>query len=506
MSKIRDVLRLSFDSRMSNRKIAKSLGISRGVVADYLARFSASGLSWPLPGTLTEPVLQRRFFPPVTLTERASRGEPNWETIHLEMKRKGATLQVLYDEEIKKHAFGLSYTTFCRRYRRFKKQLRRYMRQDHHAGEKVFVDFSGKTLAIVDLESGHTHQAQIFCGVLGASLYTYAEALWKQDLPSWIGVHERMFRYFKGVPEIVVCDNLKAAVTKASRTEPEINPTYLEMAAHYGTMILAARPHEPQDKSRAEQGVLLVQRWILFRLRNRAFVSLSEANDAIRQLLGELNARPFQKLEGSRLSTFETIERPALKPLPRSPYDYCEYCKVYVGADYHFAFENHHYSVPCSLVGRELDIRVTQHMIEVLHQGQRIASHPRSSVLRGVTTNPEHMDPGHRHYSQWNPQRALAWGKEVGEHTHAFIEMLLGKHKAVELSYRSISSLRKLGETYGLDRLESACRVGLTHRADKADRIRSILKSRLDLIDHKQERKQEADFEHANIRGPKYYE
>lgn len=506
MRKIRDVLRLAFDCKMSNRRIAKGLGISRSVVSDYLIRFSTSKLAWPLPEDLDDAALGLRLLPPHSVADLVQNHEPSWMKIHEDMKKKGATRQVLYDEHVRDQGYDMSYTTFCRGYRRFKKTLRRYMRQVHKAGEKVFVDFGGKTLTITDLATGHNHQAHIFCGVLGASRYTYAEAVWSQELEHWVGAHARMFAFFGGVPKMVICDNLKAGVTKASRTDPEINATYLDMAAHYGTMIFPARPYEPQDKSPAENGVLLIQRWILFRLRNRTFVSIPEANAAIRELLRELNARPFQKLDGSRLTLFEAIERLALLSLPRDSYIYCEFHKARIGPDYHFDIEGHHYSVPYRLIGKEVEVRLTVQTVEAFDRGKRVASHPRSRMAGETTTSPEHMDPQHRHYSQWNPQRALEWGMEVGVQTHALIQLLLAKHKAVEMSYRSIASLQKLGNECGFDRLETACGLGLKNRADKVDRIRSILKHKLDLTCPREEGEQEADFDHSNIRGPQYYQ
>ena len=503
MRKVREVLRLSFDGHMSIRRIAKSLGLSRSVVTDYLARFAASGLPWPLPSDLDVTALERHMFPPPT-EDFAALSEPNWEAVRKAMQQTGATLFAIHKEYVE-DGYPQSYTTFWRGYERFQKSLRRYMRQIHAAGEKVFVDFSGKTLTIHELETGRQRKAQIFAGVLGASLYTYAEAVWRQDLPNWIAAHTHMFAAFGGVPKMVICDNLKAGVTKASLTDPEINPTYLDMASHYGTMIFPARPREPQDKSPAENGVLLIQRWVLFRLRHRTFTTLEEGNQAIRELVQELNARPFQKLPGSRFSTFETIEKPALQPLPTSAYVYCEFLTVTVGADYHVDVDHHHYSVPYRLVSQVVQIRLTLTTIEVLHHERRVASHPRSRQAGGVTTAPEHMDPRHRAYREWTPERVIAWGQTIGPSTEAFVANLVSKYPNIALSYRSMGALRKLREEYGAARLEAACSVGLAHKAEQVSRIRSILKSKLDLRTTSEPEVKEADFPHPNVRGSDYY-
>lgn len=420
------------------------------------------------------------------------------------MQETSATLEVIHQEYVAQ-GYEQSYSTFWRGYQRFKKSLRRYMRQIHEAGEKVFVDFSGKTLSIHHLETGRQRRAQIFAGVLGASLYTYAEAVWHQDLPNWIATHTHMFAAFGGVPKMVICDNLKAGVTKASLTDPEINLTYLDMAAHYGTMFFPARPREPQDKSPAENGVLLIQRWVLFRLRHRTFTTLEEANQAIRELVQELNARPFQKLAGSRLSSFETIEKPALQTLPTDPYVYCEFLKVMVSPDYHVEVDRHRYSVPYSLVGQDVDVRLTLTTIEILHRDRRVASHGRSRHAGGVTTASEHLDPRHRAYRDWTPERVVAWGQTIGPSTQTFVEGLVSKYRNIEMSYRSMGALRKLSEEYGPEPLEAACKIGLIHKADQVSRIRSILKSKFDLRQGTERETKEADFPHPNVRGSDYY-
>ncbi|EQD71622.1 integrase catalytic subunit, partial [mine drainage metagenome] len=313
-----------------------SLNVSKDAVADYLTRAAAAGLAWPLPAELDDGDLEQRLFPAFTNASATAKVEPDWGDVHQSLKVKGATLQILHEEYLADHPDGMAYSYYCQRYRDYKKTLKRYMRQVHVAGDKVFVDYAGPTIKIViNRASGETKQAQIFVGVLGASGYIYAEAVWSQSLPNWIASHARMFEDFGGVPAVVVCDNLKAAVTRASRTDPTVHATYLDMAGHYGTMIIPARPYKPKDKAHAENGVLVVERWILFRLRKRVFTSLVELNTAIRELLAEANNRPFKKMPGCRRTAFETIDRPALNLLPVDRYEFAEFRRVRVGLDYH---------------------------------------------------------------------------------------------------------------------------------------------------------------------------
>lgn len=390
MRQIRDALRLTRDNGLSLRRAALSLGISRDAVKDYLTRFAAAGLSWPLPSDLDDAALEVLLFPLLASSAANRMPEPDWTVVHEELKKKGATLQGLHGEYLAINPNGIAYPTYCQRYREFKKTLKRSMRQEYHAGEKVFVDYAGPTIPITNIATGEIRHAQIFVGVLGASNYIYSEAVLSQQLPNWIASHARMFEHFGGVPEIVVCDNLKSAVTRASRTDPDIHPTYLDLARHYGTVILPARPYKPRDKAKAENGVLIIERWILFRLRKQIFTSLSDLNSAIQGLLADVNSRPFKKLTGCRLDALNKIDRPALKSLPVTRYVYAEFRKVRVGSDYHVEVEGHHYSAPHTLNRQEVELRITADTVEVLHRGRRVGSHVRS-FGPGLTTDPQHM-------------------------------------------------------------------------------------------------------------------
>ncbi|ADL54738.1 Integrase catalytic region [Gallionella capsiferriformans ES-2] len=505
MRKIRQVLRLTFEMEQSKRAIASSIGISRDSVSDYLTRSAVAGLSWPLPSDMDDAELERRLFPSLPKDNTLRKSEPDWMKIHQELKQKGATLQGFHEEYLAEYPTGLSYSYFCQRHREFEKTLKRSMRQIHVAGDKVFVDYVGPTMKITDIATGEIQEAQIFVGVLGASCYIYADAVWSQSLPNWIDSHARMFEHFGGVPAVVVCDNLKSAVIRASKTDPTINSSYQDMADHYGTMIIPARPYKPKDKAHAENGVLIVERWILFRLRKRIFTNLADLNDAIRELLVDVNNRPFKKLPGCRRSVFEAIDQPALRPLALEKYTLAEFRRFCVDHDYHIDLGDRHlYSVPYTLIRKNVDVRVTATTVEILHGGRRIATHPRANGP-GKTTDKEHMPSSHRYQQDWNEDKALGWALGIGPNTHSFLKLALSKLARREQSMRADSALKSMGNAFGEDRLESACARALAIGANHVSRVRSILEKNLDQQPISAPAVQEANFDHDNIRGPQYY-
>ncbi|NOQ45860.1 MAG: IS21 family transposase, partial [Desulfobulbaceae bacterium] len=378
MRKIREILRLKHHSNCSIREISRSCGIGRGTVGDYLHRAKAAGLDWPLPDELSDTALEQRLFPSSSARTTQSRFIPDFHEVHKELQsRKSVTLNLLWQEYKEQHPGGYQYSWFCHSYRDWAARLDVVMRHEHRAGEKLFVDYAGQTVEVVDPETGEVSKAQIFVAVLGAGSYTYAEATASQGLEDWVGSHVRAFSFYGGVPEAVVPDNLKSGVSKACRYEPDINPTYNDLARHYRTVILPARVRKPRDKAKAETGVLLVERWILAKLRKHTFFSLEELNREIKRLLHGLNNKPFQKLPGSRKSRFEEIDKPALKPLPSEPYELAYWKKAMVHIDYHVEVERHYYSVPYSLVKKKLDVRYTASTVECFYRNKRVASHLR---------------------------------------------------------------------------------------------------------------------------------
>lgn len=506
MRKINEVLRLRFELKHSHRQIARSIGAASSTVAEYLRRFDEAGLAWPLSAALTEVELEAKLFPPAPIVPAAERTEPDWAALHREMRCPGVTLMLLWQEYRAIHSQGFAYSWFCEHYRVWVGRLDLVMRHEHRAGEKMFVDYAGPTMPIIDRDTGELRPASIFVAVLGASNYTYAEATWSQELPEWIGAHVRLFSFLGGVTEIVVPDNLRSGVTRAHRYEPQINPTYAELARHYGVAVIPARAARPRDKAKAEAGVQLVERWILARLRNRQFFSLAELNAAIAELLAELNQRPFKKLPGSRASTFEMIDRPALKALPTQPYEYADWKKVRVHIDYHIEFDHHYYSVPHALVGKELEARATATTVELFHRGVRVASHIRSRRAGKFTTLSEHMPASHREYAKWTPERLREWAASIGPQTECVISAILAARRHPQQGFRSALGVLRLGKHYGADRLEAVCQRAHKLHITTFKSIESMLKNNLDRAPLDQEATpRQLPLLHENIRGPEYY-
>jgi len=505
MRKILVVLRLFFEAQLSIRAISRAVHASPSTIGDYIRRFEAAALSWPLPDELTEQALEARLFPRPSVPP-SQRTPPDFAYVHRELRRKGVTLSLLWQEYKAAHPDGVQYSHFCERYRAWSQRLDLVMRQSHRAGEKMFVDYAGHTVGVVERDTGEVRETQIFIAVLGASNYTFAEATWTQGLSDWCASHERALRFLGGAPEIVVPDNLRSAVTKAHRYEPDLNPTYADLAAHYGFAIIPARVRRPRDKAKAEAGVLLVERWILAALRNRLFFSLAELNQAIAELLERLNDRPFRKLPGSRRSAFEAVDQPALQPLPVCPFEFCEWKKVRVHIDYHIELERHYYSVPHTLARKQLMARYTANTVELLHRGQRVASHLRSHRQGHHSTLAEHMPEGHRQMArQWSPQRFTRWAEDIGPATAALIEHVLQQRRHPEQSYRSCLGILRLAKAYSNSRLEAAARRALSLGTHSVRSLESILKNRLDEQSLRQQLDLSLPTVHDNIRGPDCY-
>jgi transposase len=435
MRKMKKVLRLRYACSLSLDAIARALSLSKGVVAKYVKNAELAHLPWDEASALDEAALADRLLPkPAALAPRASQfTAPDFAWVHQEMKCKSVTLQLLweqYREQCAGRPYG--YTSFCMHYRAFAKTLKRSMRQIHRAGEKLFVDYAGQTMPIVDQHTGEIRQAQLFVAVLGASNYTFATATATQTTADWISAHVLALTYFGGCPELIVPDNARALIANPDRYEPHLGRVYAEFAPHYGCAVLPARPYKPQDKPKVEVGVQIAERWILARLRNRRFFSLAELNQAIAPLLADLNARPFKKLPGNRNSAFAAIDRPVLSPLPAQPFELARWKKARVSIDYHVDVDRHYYSVPHQLVGRDVEVRITANMIECFHQGKRVASHPNVAANRlhrtvpgHHTTNAEHMPKSHLAHREWSPGRLLKWGQSIGVATHRVVQHLL---------------------------------------------------------------------------------
>jgi len=505
MRKIREVLRLSWGGKLSPREVAQSCGIGRTTVREYVQRARRAGVGWPLPEGLSDSALEALLFAPPVSPANALRPLPDWRGVHEALRGKGVTLLLLWEEYKAVHPEGYEYSRFCELYRQWAGALPVWMRQTHRPGEKLFVDYAGMTMPVQDRHTGEVCKAQIFVATLGASNYTYAEATWTQSLPDWIASHVRAFEFLGGAPELVIPDNLASGVAHACRYDPEVNPSYAEMAAYYGAAILPARVRKPQDKAKVESGVQGVERRILAKLRNRVFFSLSELNQAIGMLLSEYNRRPFQQLEGSRRALFEKLDQPALAPLPAVRYEYAEWIKARVSLDYHVRADEHYYSVPYRLVKEEVHVRLTIRAVEIFHNGLRVASHVRSYAKQRHTTRTEHMPESHRAHAEWTPERIIAWVGQAGQATAEMAERIIASRPHPQQGFRACMGIKRLGESYGTDRLEAACQRALALQSVSYKSVKTILANGRDREPLPEQPPDTPPIAHANVRGAEYY-
>jgi transposase len=510
MRKIKEVLRLHFEHQQSARQIAHSCDIARSTVKEYLDRVQKAGLSWPVPADLDDAALENILFPPLSLIPQEKRQMPPMEYLHRERKKKSVTLQLLWHEYKEANPDGYQYSQFCEIYRQWTQKLDVCLRQEYRAGEKLFVDYAGQTIPIQDPLTGLIREAYLFVATLGASNYTFAEATLSQDLPSWIQSHVHAFEFFHGVAEILIPDNLKTGVTHPCRYEPDINPTYLDLAEHYGCAVIPTRTGKPKDKAKVESAVLIAERWILAALRNRIFFGLEELNPAIREKLQEFNLRKFQKLESTRKELFENLDRPALKPLPEKPYEYAEWKKATVNIDYHIEVDHHYYSVPYPLTRKQVEVRITLTTIEVLFKNRRVASHARSYRKGAFTTLKEHMPKAHQQYLEWTPSRIIRWAAQIGPHTEKLITQILERKPHPQQGFRSCLGIIRLGKQYPQERLEAACAYALSIQGFSYKSVQSILKNGLDqkhtLLPKREVSTLPLPLQHPNIRGKEYYQ
>ena len=504
MRTIKEILRLRWEAGLSYQAIAVSCRKGQTTVRDYLLRAQAAGLSWPLPEGMDEEALEQLLFP-VPAASSHRRPEPDWATIHQELRRKGVTLALLWQEYKATHPDGYQHSRFCQLYQQWASGLEPVLRQHYVAGEKLLVDYAGQTVPVVDRQTGEVREAQIFVAVLGASNFTYVEASWTQGLTDWIGSHRRCFEFLGGVPALVIPDNIKSGVTSPCFYDPDLNRTYQKLAEHYQTAVLPARIRRPRDKAKAEAGVQGIERWLLARLRHRRFFSLGELNEALRELLAQYNRRPFQQLEGCRESLFLALDRPALRPLPAHPYEYQQWKKARVGIDYHVEVDRHYYSVPYQLLGAQVEVCLTAHTVEILHKGTRVASHLRSFQRGGHTTVLAHMPRHHREYVEWSPQRLVRWAQQIGPATAQVVEQILASRAHPVQGYRAGLGVLRLGKQHGPARLEAACVRALALRTLSYQSIKSILAHGLENQPLPPTTTAQSPIRHAHIRGAHYY-
>jgi transposase len=419
-------------------------------------------LSWPLRATYEEGALERLLLPSGPTRPPAPHLVPDWAVVHHELKRQGGTLFLLWQDYKAATPDGLQYSWFCQTDRAWASTLDLVRRQPHRAGAKLFVDYAGQGIALVNRHSGEVHEAALFVAVLGASSYPSAEAPWTQSLPDWIGSHVRTCAALGGVPEIVVPDNLKAAVTRAHRYDPELHRPSTDLAPHYGCAVIPARAAKPRDQAKVEVGVQVVERWRLARLRHHTFLALAEVTTALAPLLRALNARPFTTLPGSRQTLFEPLDRPTLRPLPAQPYEDAEWQLARVKIDYHVEGDGHAYSVPYTLVRQQLDVRLSASVVARFAKGKRVASHRRSAQQGRPRTVAAHRPRAHQPYAAWTPQRLIPWAAPSGPATAPVVEAMLASRPHPQQGCRSCLGIMRLGKRYSAERLAAACRRALT--------------------------------------------
>lgn len=496
--KIREALRLKAEG-FSDRQIAAAIGSARSTVQECLRRCREAGVAWPLPAELEEVALHARLYRRSVPLSRTP--QPDFAYLHAELKRRGVTRMLLWQEYKARHPDGWQYSVLCDQYRHWLARQEIVLRQEHLPGDKGFVDYAGQTVPLVDRLTGEVRQAQVFITVLGCSNYTFAEATWTQALSDWLGSHVRALQYFGGSPAAFVPDNLKSAVTKARRYEPDLNRAYQDFAEHYGIAILPARVRKPRDKAKVENGVLIVERWIPARLRNRVFFSLAELNGAIAELLEHLNTRPFKKIAGCRRSRFLELDKPALRPLPPRPYEFAEWRKSKVHPDYHIEVALAYYSVPYRFIGEQVDVRLTAQAVEIFHSGTLIAAHARAAERRRRSTRRAHRPEKHVAVIDQSLARTMKWARDIGPATAAVIENQAAQRKHPEETLRSAQGILRLSKDFSPQMLEQACAQALALRSYSYRAVRTLIENPASLPTPPA-----LDLPHENVRGPDYFQ
>jgi transposase len=506
MRKLREILRLRLDKGLSMRQIQSSLRISLGAVQKIISKADELKLDWAAIELLDEQQLAQRFYPESDNRVSNEFVQPVWPEVHQELKLKGMTKQLIWEEYTQQYPNrSYSYPQYCFLYKEWLKKQKRSMRQIHKAGEKLFVDYAGQTMPVVCNATGEVRFAQIFVAVLGASNYTFCEATWSQRLPDWLGSHARAFAFLGGVTTMVIPDNLRSGVSQACRYDPDLNPSYQQLASHYGTVIVPARPRKPKDKAKAEVGVQIIERWILARLRHHTFFSLAELNHCIQALLEEVNNKPFKQLNGTRKQWFESIDKPALSPLPKHVYQFTDIKSVKVNIDYHIHYDQHLYSVPHHLVGEQLEIHAKDKLIELYFHNKRVTSHPRK-YYPGISTIPEHMPTKHERHHKWTAERLMNWAKDLGEDVLIWVQTIFKQKQHEEQAYRVCLGLLNLARTYPNQRINNACIIANQHKLYRIKQIKTILVSNQDqLVPERSEQLPLLPQTHENIRGPQSF-
>jgi transposase len=506
MRKISEIFRQRFELNLSYREIATSLNLAVGTISEYMARAKTAKLDWDKISKMSEEELYNKLFLPSTSSNKCNRTLPDWTYIHKELRKKGVTQHLLWREYREQQQDGVCYSQFCHLYSSYKKMLSPVMRQQHKAGEKSFVDYSGMRMEWIDPKSGEIYKAEIFVGCLGASQLIFAEATATQQLEDWINSHINMFEFYGGVTEMIIPDNLKSAVTKSHKYDPDINANYQHFSEHYGVAIVPARAGAPKDKAKVENAVGIVEKQILAPLRNITFTSLGEINSAIKKQLHIVNNQKFQKMEVSRQQLFESLDKPALKELPPARYQYAIWKKATINIDYHFVYDNHYYSVPYKYIHKKVDLCATNKTVECYLDGDRIAIHEISFKKYGFTTLKEHMPKNHKEHAEFSMDRIQSWAKKIGNDTLTFVEHMLAARAFPQQAYRACLGLLRLSNIYTEARLEKACNKALTVGATRYQQVADLLKNNLEEVSISTNNLNITEVNHDNIRGANFYQ
>jgi len=503
MRRIRDCLRLYYENNLSQSHISRSLGISRSTVQDYLSRLTIAGMTYEESKSLPDDDLENMLYNKVKdISPESENKGMDFSYIHSELAKAGVTLRLLWEEYKRDYQNGHQYSQYCFYYQKWKKTLKVYMRQNHIAGERLFVDYSGKKPCIVNRFTGEIVEVELFVMCWGYSHYIYAEAQENQQINNWLMGHIRAFNFFGCVSKLIVPDNYKGAVTKAHRYDPDVNPAYTDLAKHYGIGVLPARAYHPKDKAKVENSVLIVQRWILARLRNQVFHSIVELNSAIRKLLGDLNNRQMQKLKKSRLELFLSVDKPNARPLPQTAHVIREWFSPSINIDYHIEVEKRYYSVPWNYYGKKVKACIENGVLSVFYKEKCIATRAVKEKEYHFSTNPEHMPPAHKAQYSWNAALINKQARETGPNTLALINKIIAQKTFPEQGYRPAMGILRLAKSYGSERLEAASGIALQYGLTRTYQIADMLKNGKDrpadecsgTIENKN-----------NIRGNNYY-
>ena len=506
MRQLREILRLHLHSQLGVRQIHRTLRVSVGSVSKIIKQAHELQLDWLAICQLDDVKLAQQFYPKANNQLSDKLVMPDWEVVRKDLAGQNVTKHLLWEEYTQQYPnSSYSYSQYCHHFGVWLAQQKRTMRQIHKAGETLFVDYAGQTMPVICSSTGEVRYAQIFVAAMGASNYTYCEATWTQSLPDWLGSHARTFAYLGGIPKMVVPDNLKSGVSKACRYDPQTNPAYQQLAQHYGTAIVPARPYKPKDKAKAEVAVQIIERWILARLRHHTFFSLAELNACIKTLLEEVNHKPFKQLEGTRQSWFESIDQPALMPLPAVAYEYSDIKAAKVNIDYHVQYDKHHYSVPHHLVGERIEVHATSELIRIYFHGKPVASHARRHGY-GMSTVATHMPTRHQKHQQWSAGRLMNWAKDLGDQVLIWVQYQLNSKAHEQQAYRVCLGLLNLAKKYPPERLNQVCGLANQQSLYRLQQIKDILASNQDkLYQPDKAISYQLPQNHENIRGPHHF-